>query len=100
MINLTHTVEYDDTPSTCRHTCTCEDCIWDCDEWYQKAYKVINITNDQKTAIVKGKDKPFPVKLTKAVRFLVHVGDLCKIERSSVSGKYLMTEYTSMFGGY
>lgn len=99
MINLTNTTEYDDTPSTCRHTCTCKECFWDCDEWYQKAYKVININDDQKTALVKGDGLPFPVKLTKESRFLVHAGDLCKIEKST-AGEYLMTEYTSMFGGY
>ena len=99
MINITHTVEYDDTPSTCRHTCKCDDCFWDCDDWYQKAYKVININDDRKTAIVKGEGEPFLVKLTNAIRFLVHVGDLCTIERS-VTEEYLMTDYTSMFGGY
>ena len=99
MIHLTNNVEYDDTPSTCRHTYKCDDCFWDCDDWYQKAYKVININDDRKTALVKGEGKPFPVKLTKAVRFMVHIGDLCTIERS-VTGEYLMTDYTSMFGGY
>ena len=99
MINLTNNVEYDDTPSTCRHSCKCDDCFWDCDDWYQKAYKVININDDRKTALVKGECEPFHVKLTNAIRFLVHVGDLCTIERS-VTGEYLMTDYTSMFGGY
>ena len=100
MIHLTNNVEYDDTPSTCRQTCKCDDCFWDCDDWYQKAYKVININDDWKTALVKGEGEPFLVKLTNAIRFLVHVGDLCTIERSSVTGEYLMTDYTSMFGGY
>lgn len=85
---------------TCHRTHNCSVCEWDCMDDYKYAYKVINVQHDKNTALVKKDKKAFPVHLTKNTRFLVCTGDLCMIKKSKVTGEWLMTDYSSMWGWY
>lgn len=85
---------------TCHRSHPCNACEWDCMDDYKNAYKVINVQHDQNSALVKKDKKAFPVYLTKNTRFLVSVGDLCTVKKSKVTGEWLMTDYSAMWGWY
>ena len=60
--------------------------------------KIKHVDYKRGTALVQGRNKTFPVTVAPEIKFDICVGDLAKVVKSVVTGEWIMTDFTRMWG--